>query len=55
MMRLGRHMPTNSKPVRAVHIAQQIGCNAIQIFASRAIDFSQMKSSGEARLMRYGA
>ncbi len=33
-MRLGRHMPTNSKPVRAVHIAQQIGCNAIQIFAS---------------------
>src|SRR6266704_5673882 len=34
MMRLGRHMPTNSKPVKAAHIAQQIGCNAIQIFAS---------------------
>ena len=34
MMRLGRHMPTNSKPVKAVQIAQQIGCNAIQIFAS---------------------
>src|SRR6266568_5042776 len=33
MMRLGRHMPTNSKPVKAAHIAQQIGCNAIQIFA----------------------
>src|SRR5438105_10444665 len=34
MMRLGRHMPTNSKPVKAVQIAQEIGCNAIQIFAS---------------------
>ena len=33
-MRLGRHMPTNSKPVKAAQIAQQIGCNAIQIFAS---------------------
>jgi len=33
-MRLGRHMPTNSKPVKAVQIAQEIGCNAIQIFAS---------------------
>ncbi len=33
-MRLGRHMPTNSKPVRAALIAQQIGCDAIQIFAS---------------------
>src|SRR5947209_8635506 len=32
--RLGRHMPTNSKPVKAVQIAQQIGCSAIQIFAS---------------------
>ena len=34
MMRLGRHMPTNSKPVKAAQIARQIGCNAIQIFAS---------------------
>ena len=33
-MRLGRHMPTNSKAVKAAQIAQQIGCNAIQIFAS---------------------
>src|SRR5256714_2022825 len=33
MMRLGRHMPTNSKPVKAARIAQEIGCNAIQIFA----------------------
>jgi deoxyribonuclease IV len=33
-MRLGRHMPTNSKMVRAAAIAQQIGCDAIQIFAS---------------------
>jgi deoxyribonuclease IV len=33
-MRLGRHMPTNSKPVKAAQIAKQIGCDAIQIFAS---------------------
>lgn len=33
-MRLGRHMPTRSKPVKAVEIAKQLGCNAIQIFAS---------------------
>jgi deoxyribonuclease IV len=33
-MRFGRHMPTASKPVRAAALAKQIGCNAIQIFAS---------------------
>src|SRR5947199_1070201 len=33
-MRIGRHMPTGSKPVKAAHIAQQLGCNTIQIFAS---------------------
>ena len=33
-MRIGRHMPTNSKPVKAAQIARQIGCDAIQIFAS---------------------
>lgn len=33
-MRIGRHMPTGSKPVRAAQIAHEIGCEAIQIFAS---------------------
>ena len=33
-MRIGRHMPTHSKMVKAAEIAQQIGCEAIQIFAS---------------------
>jgi deoxyribonuclease IV len=33
-MRLGRHMPTNAKPVRAAETARWLGCNAIQIFAS---------------------
>lgn len=33
-MRIGRHMPTHSKPVQAAERAQQLGCNAIQIFAS---------------------
>ena len=33
-MRIGRHMPTHSKMVRAAEIARQIGCEAIQIFVS---------------------
>lgn len=33
-MRIGRHMPTHSKMAQAAEIAQQIGCEAIQIFAS---------------------
>lgn len=33
-MRIGRHMPTNSKPIKAALKAQEIGCEAIQIFAS---------------------
>jgi deoxyribonuclease-4 len=33
-MRVGRHMPTHSKMVKAAEIAQQIGCETIQIFAS---------------------
>ncbi|MBE3560983.1 MAG: deoxyribonuclease IV [Ktedonobacteraceae bacterium] len=33
-MRIGRHMPTHSKLVRAAEIARQIGCETIQIFAS---------------------
>ncbi len=32
--RIGRHMPTGSKPAKAAQIARQLGCNAIQIFAS---------------------
>jgi deoxyribonuclease IV len=33
-MRIGRHMPTHSKMAQAADIARQIGCEAIQIFAS---------------------
>lgn len=33
-MRLGRHMPTNSRPVKAAETAHWLGCNCIQIFAS---------------------
>lgn len=34
MMRIGRHMPTNSKMVKAAEIAHQLGCEAIQVFVS---------------------
>lgn len=33
-MRIGRHMPTHSNAVKAAQIARDLGCNAIQIFAS---------------------
>lgn len=33
-MRIGRHMPIGTSPLKAAEIAQSIGCNAIQIFAS---------------------
>src|ERR1700674_5321330 len=33
-MRLGRHMPLHANAVKAVEIARNIGCDAIQIFAS---------------------
>jgi deoxyribonuclease-4 len=33
-MRLGRHLPTGSKPVQALETARAIGCDAIQIFVT---------------------
>ena len=33
-MQLGRHMPTNARPVKAAERARWLGCNTIQIFAS---------------------
>lgn len=33
-MRLGRHMPTGSKPIQAVEIAHTLGCETIQIFVN---------------------
>ena len=33
-MRLGRHMPTGSKPAQALRTARAIGCNAAQIFVT---------------------
>lgn len=33
-MRIGRHMPTNSKMIRAAEIAHELGCDAIQVFVS---------------------
>jgi len=33
-MRIGRHMPTHSRLVKTAEVARQIGCDAMQIFAS---------------------
>ena len=51
-MRLGRHMPTNSQPVKAAEIAQRIGCNAIQIFASNPTAWSPPQG-GEANCVAF--
>lgn len=39
-MRLGRHMPVGTNALKAAEIAQRIGCNAIQIFASNPTGWS---------------
>lgn len=39
-MRIGRHLPTASKLVRATEIARSIGCEALQIFASNPTGWS---------------
>lgn len=33
-MKLGRHMPTHSQPVRALRTARELGCDAAQIFVT---------------------
>jgi deoxyribonuclease-4 len=39
-MRIGRHMPTRSKLLKTVEIAREIGCEAMQIFASNPAGWS---------------
>lgn len=46
-MRIGRHVPTNANAVRAAEIAQRIGCNAIQIFASNPTGWSPTNGGEE--------
>lgn len=40
-MKLGRHMPINSRPIQAVEIAEQIGCETIQIFVNNPMSWRQ--------------
>ncbi len=49
-MRLGRHMPLNAKPVRAAAIAREIGCDAIQIFASNPTGWRPPSDDARAAL-----
>lgn len=51
-MRVGRHIPTGSNPVKAAEIAQQIGCNAIQIFASNPTGWTPTQG-GEERCLAF--
>lgn len=49
-MRLGRHMPLNAKPIRAAAIAREIGCDAIQIFASNPTGWRPPSDDAKAAL-----
>lgn len=40
-MKLGRHMPISSRPIQAVEIAQQIGCETMQIFVNNPMSWRQ--------------
>lgn len=46
-MRIGRHMPTASNAVKAAAQAQEIGCTAIQIFASNPTGWSPTQGGEE--------
>lgn len=46
-MRIGRHMPVGAHAVRAAEIAQRIGCNAIQIFASNPTGWTPTRGGEE--------
>jgi deoxyribonuclease-4 len=45
-MRLGRHMPLHSNAVKAVETARNIGCDAIQIFASNPTGWRPTAGNG---------
>lgn len=47
-MRLGRHMPTNSKPMQVAALAKQLGCETIQIFGSNPTAWRTPTDSPEA-------
>lgn len=51
-MRIGRHMPISANAVRAAEIAQRIGCNAIQIFASNPTGWNPTRG-GEEQCMAF--
>lgn len=53
-MRIGRHIPVGANAVKAAAIAQSIGCNAIQIFASNPTGWSPT-SGGEEQCLAFAA
>ncbi len=40
-MKLGRHLPTSSRPVQAADIARRLGCDTIQIFVNNPTGWAQ--------------
>jgi deoxyribonuclease-4 len=48
-VKLGRHIPTSSRPVQAAEIAQRLGCDAIQIFVNNPTAWQRPASEEAAR------
>ncbi|MBE3565145.1 MAG: deoxyribonuclease IV [Thermogemmatispora sp.] len=49
-MRIGRHMPLNGRPLRALEIASFLGCETIQLFASNPTGWKPPTGGEEAAL-----
>jgi deoxyribonuclease-4 len=47
-MRIGRHMPLNGRPLRAVEIASWLGCETFQLFASNPTGWQPPQNNEEA-------
>lgn len=47
-MRIGRHIPTGSQPVRAMRTAHAIGCEAVQIFVTNPRGWREPESQPRA-------
>lgn len=44
-MKVGRHLPTSSRPVQAAEIAQSLGCDTIQIFVNNPTGWQQPRET----------
>jgi deoxyribonuclease IV len=47
-LKLGRHLPTNSRPLQAIETAQSLGCDTLQIFVNNPTAWQQPRETPSA-------